>query len=101
MPFSLSNFIKSDVLVVGIRPVTTFWPFKSLTLLKETSGVVTIQIAAPFTTFAMMFTGAPFAAAIAVHSGPCREERGAGQGELNGEEETVPVDTDAITQIFR
>jgi len=61
------------------------WPFKSLTLLKETSGVVTIQTAAPFTTFAMMFTGAPFAAAIAVHSGPCREERGAGQDELNGD----------------
>ena len=62
--------MNSDVLVVGIRPVTTFWPLTSLMLLNLKSGAVAIHTAAPFTTLAMMSTGAPLEAAIAVHSGP-------------------------------
>jgi hypothetical protein len=70
MPFSFISFMNSDVLVVGMRPVTTFWPFTSLMLSNLKSGVVAIHTAAPLTTLAMMPTGAPFEAAIAVHSGP-------------------------------
>src|SRR5260221_7204120 len=70
MPFSLSSFMNSEVLVVGINPVTTFWPLTSLMLSNLTSGAVAIHTAAPFTTLAMMLTGAPLVAAIAVHSGP-------------------------------
>ena len=70
MPFSLSSLMNSEVLVVGIRPVTTFWPLMSLMLSNLKSGAVAIHTAAPLTTLAMMSTGAPFEAAIAVHSGP-------------------------------
>src|SRR3546814_7815343 len=67
MPFSFSSLMNSEVLVVGIRPVTIFWPLTSLMLLNLKSGVVAIHTAAPFTTLQMMSTSAPFAAAIAVH----------------------------------
>src|ERR1700749_5028397 len=70
MPFSLSSFMNSEVEVVGISPVTTFWPLMSLMLLNLKSGEVASHTAAPFTTLAMMSTGAPLDAAIAVHSGP-------------------------------
>src|ERR1700729_1072272 len=73
MPFSLSSLMNSEVLVVGIRPVTTFWPLTSLMLLNLKSGAVAIHTAAPLTTLAMMSTGAPLEAAIAVHSGPWME----------------------------
>ena len=56
--------------MVGIKPVTTFWPLTSLMPLNLKSGVVAIHTAAPLTTLAMMLTGAPLEAAIAVHSGP-------------------------------
>src|SRR5271156_6407694 len=70
IPFSFSSLMNSDVLVVGIRPVTTLCPLTSLMLLNLKSGAVAIHTAAPFTTLAMMSTGAPLEAAIAVHSGP-------------------------------
>ncbi len=73
MPFSLSSLKNSDVLVVGIWPVTTVSPFRSLTLVNLKSGVVAIHTAAPLTQFATICTGAPFDAAIAGHSGPCSE----------------------------
>jgi hypothetical protein len=62
--------MNSEVLVVGIRPVTTFWPLMSLMLENLKSGEVAIHTAAPLTTLAMMSTGAPLEAAIAVQSGP-------------------------------
>src|SRR6202022_1064194 len=70
MPFSLSSLMNSEVLVVGIKPVTTFWPLMSLMLLNLKSGEVAIQTAAPLTTLGIISTGAPLDAAIAVHSGP-------------------------------
>src|SRR3546814_3267300 len=62
--------MNSEVLVVGIRPVTIFWPLTPLMLLNLKSGVVATHTAAPFTTLQLMSTSAPFAAAITVHSGP-------------------------------
>src|SRR5260370_22301783 len=59
MPFSLSSLMNNEVLVVGISPVTTFWPLMSLMLSNLKSGAVAIHTAAPFTTLAMMLTGAP------------------------------------------
>src|ERR1700716_381863 len=70
MPFSLSSLMNSEVLVVGIRPVTTFCPLTSLMLSNLKSGAVAIHTAAPFTTLAMMSTSAPLEAAIAVPSRP-------------------------------
>src|SRR3984885_9586463 len=70
IPFSFSSLMNSEVLVVGISPVTTFWPLMSLMLSNLKSGAVAIHTAAPLTTLAMMSTGAPLDAAIAVHSGP-------------------------------
>src|SRR3982074_3984887 len=70
IPFSLSNLMNNEVLVVGISPVTTFWPLTSLMLSNLKSGAVAIHTAAPLTTLAMMLTGATLEAAIAVHSGP-------------------------------
>src|SRR3546814_1907505 len=85
--------MNSEVLVVGIRPVTIFWPLTSLMLLNLKSGVVAIHTAAPFTTLQMMSTSAPFAAAIAVHSGPWIEncalpERTADRAALRSAEHT-------------
>src|SRR5258707_14674195 len=73
MPFSFNSLMNSEVEVVGISPVTTFWPLMSLMPLNLKSGEVAIHTAAPFTTLAMMLTGAPLEAAIAVHSGPWME----------------------------
>ena len=43
MPFSLSSFMNSEVEVVGIRPVTIFWPLTSLMLSNLKSGEVAIH----------------------------------------------------------
>ncbi len=74
MPFSFNALKKSEVLVVGICPDTTTSPLTSLILVNFTSGAVAIHTAAPFTTFAITSTSAPFSDATAVHSGPCSEK---------------------------